>query len=258
MYLRENEANRQPAAEDLDPAATALFLDIDGTLLEIAETPASVRVDAETLALLARLHAALGGALAFISGRPILDVDRLFAPLRLPVAGQHGIERRDASGAWHRHDAPRLALDRIRGRVARWVSDAPGILVEDKGSSIAFHYRRVPMQESRVREFLEAALRESDDGLGIQPGKMVLEIKPAGRDKGTAIAEFMDEAPFRGRLPAFIGDDVTDEFGFEIVSGLGGYAIKVGDGATGAPWRLEDVAAARAWLARLCSRKPKR
>jgi len=258
MHLQEHEPTRQPEAQDLDPAATALFLDIDGTLLEIAETPSSVHVEPETVALLGRLQATLGGALALISGRPIADIDRLFAPLTLPVAGQHGMERRDSTGALHRHDSPLAALDRLRGQITGFAAEAPGLLVEDKGSSIAFHYRRAPLLGSRVRDFLEQALREMDDGLGLQAGKMVLEVKPAGRDKGTAIAEFMAEAPFLGRLPAFLGDDVTDEFGFEVVAGLGGYPIKIGAGATGAPWRLDSVPATRAWLARLCAGRPAR
>ena len=247
------ETVRHPAAAELDPETTALFLDIDGTLLEIAATPMSVRVEPGTVELLRRLHARLDGALALISGRPIADVDRLFAPLRLPTAGQHGTERRDGDGRFHRHDAPLIALDRLRGGIARFAAATPGVLVEDKGLSIAVHYRLAPLQASRIREFLEQALRESDDDLGLQAGKMVLEVKPTGRNKGTAIAEFLAEAPFRGRIPAFLGDDVTDEFGFETVSGRGGYAVKIGDGETCAPWRLDGVAATRAWLERLCS-----
>ena len=258
MHLPDHEANRHPPAQDFDPRTTALFLDIDGTLLEIAETPASVRVEPGTVALLGRLQERLGDALALISGRPIGDVDRLFAPLRLPTAGQHGIERRDCAGRFHRHDAPLLALDRLRGDIARFASEAPGVLVEDKGLSIAVHFRRAPLLGSRIRDFLEQALRGSDDDLGLQAGKMVLEIKPTGRNKGTAITEFMAEPPFQGRTPAFLGDDITDEFGFDVVSGLGGYSIKVGDGQTGAPWRLEGVAATRAWLERLCHGEPAR
>jgi trehalose 6-phosphate phosphatase len=245
-------AARHPAAADLDPDATALFLDIDGTLLEIAATPTSVRVEPGTVELLGRLHARLGGALALISGRPIVDVDRLFAPLCLPTAGQHGTERRDGDGRFHRHDAPLIALDRLRSRIAAFAAGTPGVLVEDKGLSIAVHYRLAPLQASRIREFLEQALRASDDDLGLQAGKMVLEVKPTGRNKGTAIAEFLAEVPFRGRMPVFLGDDVTDEFGFETVSGRGGYSIKIGDGETCAPWRLDGVAATRAWLERLC------
>jgi trehalose 6-phosphate phosphatase len=246
------EAARHPAAGDLQPDTTALFLDIDGTLLEIAATPASVRVEPGTVELLGRLQARLGGALALISGRPIDDVDRLFAPLRLPTAGQHGTERRDGAGRFHRHDAPLIALDRLRSRIAAFAAGTPGVLVEDKGLSIAVHYRLAPLQASRVRDFLEQALRASDDDLGLQAGKMVLEIKPTGRNKGTAIAEFLAEPPFLGRVPAFLGDDVTDEFGFEVVSGRGGYAVKIGEGETGAPWRLDGVAATRVWLERLC------
>jgi trehalose 6-phosphate phosphatase len=249
---------RRPPAEDLDPGTTALFLDIDGTLLEIAETPMSVRVEPGTIELLGRLQERLGGALALISGRPIADVDRLFAPLRLPVAGQHGTERRDGDGRFHRHDAPLIALDRLRDAIARFAATTPGVLVEDKGLSIAVHYRRAPLYASRIREFLEEALRGSDDDLGLQAGKMVLEVKPTGRNKGTAIAEFMAEPPFAGRIPAFLGDDVTDEFGFEVVSGRGGFSVKIGDGETGAPWRLEGVAATRSWLARLCDERASR
>lgn len=227
----------------------AWFLDIDGTLLELAETPDRVRVDQEVLNLLSELRTASGGAVALISGRSVAVVDSLFKPLRLPVAGQHGVERRDAAGVTHFHQANGQTLAGVRHALAVWAAERPGLLLEDKGLSLALHYRQAPTLEADVRRFIELMVAASGGDFCLQSGKMVVEIKPAGRDKGTAIREFLDEAPFHGRIPVFVGDDVSDEYGFEIVNRLGGFAIKVGDEPTTASRRLPDVTAVREWLA---------
>lgn len=230
------------------PAAGAFFLDVDGTLLGIAATPDAVTVEPAVRELLSRLSEASGGAVALISGRAIAVLDRLFAPLRLPAAGQHGAERRDAEGRLHTHAIHARGLGEVRAAAAAFAAGNPGVVLEDKGLSLAVHFRRTPTAEPALRALLERTVAECAGQVALQPGKMVLEVKPAGRDKGTAITEFMREQPFRGRMPVFIGDDVTDEFGFAVVNRLGGLAVKVGEGASRARLRLADVGEVRRWL----------
>ncbi len=227
----------------------AFFLDLDGTLLEHAERPDAVRVDAPMRRLLADLHEGAGGALALISGRSVADIDRLCSPLVLPAAGQHGVERRDAAGRMHRHAFPEQPVRRAAARLAAYAAQHPGLVFEDKGYNLALHYRLAPWQADAVRELVEGAATELGRGFEVQAGKMVYELKPGGRDKGTVIGDFMAERPFRDRTPVFIGDDLTDEFGFSVVNRLGGRSIKVGDGASAARWRIADAAAVRRWLA---------
>lgn len=232
----------------LPDANCAWFLDIDGTLLEFAETPELVWCDPALIEQLRLLAGASAGALALVSGRPIAVVDRLFAPLRLPVAGQHGAERRNAAGRVQYHGAAPERLELIRGLLNAWAGERPGVLVEDKGLTLAVHFRRAPRFRDELERYL-LQLVEGCDGFRLQSGKMVFEVKPAGRDKGTAVAEFMAEPPFCGRRPVFIGDDVTDEYAFTEVQRLGGMTVKVGEGSSVARWRLRDVAAVRAWIA---------
>ncbi len=239
----------KPAAPPLLAARWALFLDIDGTLLTHAETPDAVYVDDALRELLARLQAQADGALALISGRSIDDVDALFAPLVLPVAGQHGVEWRDAAGTLHRLPFPEAHLRQVAQRFAAFKARHPGIVFEDKGHNLALHYRLAPQLEREVRALVEHAVADLGGDFELQAGKMVVELKPGGHDKGTAIEAFMATAPFAGRTPVFLGDDLTDEFGFETVRRLGGHAVKVGDGESVADWRLPDVGAVRAWLA---------
>lgn len=248
MAQPEAVASPEPGGLPPLPAASAFFLDVDGTLLAIATTPASVTVDPGLPRLLGRLQDATGGALALISGRAITALDRLFAPLRLPAAGQHGAERRDAGGAIHAHAIHASGLGEARTAARAFAGSHPGVLVEDKGLSLAVHFRQAPASEAALRARLEAVVAESGGELALQPGKMVFELKPAGRDKGSAIAEFMAEPPFRGRFPVFIGDDVTDEYGFAMVNELGGLSVKVGDGVSCARARLDGVEQVRGWL----------
>ena len=224
----------------------AWFLDIDGTLLEIADRPEEVHVHARNLKLLEDLRRATGGALALVSGRSIAVLDELFKPLRLPSAGQHGAERRDAQGALHRHPAP--PLKSVFSKITKFASSHDGLVVENKGRSVALHYRLAPQLAGAAQAAVRRAAAEAGPGIEVQDGKMVFEVKPAGCDKGKAIAAFMREAPFAGRLPVFLGDDVTDELGFRVVNRLGGHSIKIGLGASAARWRLADPAEARAWL----------
>jgi trehalose 6-phosphate phosphatase len=179
-----------------------------------------------------------------------VDVDRLFPGTRLPAAGQHGIERRDAVGRHSRHAFPSDRLEEEHRRLAAAVARHPGLLLEHKGLSLALHYRRAP----RLGAYAHRLLRGLQSRIGteycLQAGKRVVELKPAGRDKGVAVLEFMQEEPFRGRMPVFLGDDMTDEYGFAMVNRLDGHSVKVGPGRTVARWRLRDVLAVRAWLER--------
>ncbi len=233
----------------------ALFLDIDGTLLELAAHPRAVTVDPELTRLLRVLYEQTGGALALISGRTLADADALFAPLKLCVAGQHGAERRDFDGALHRHAPPLEGLRRAGERLRRLVDVHPGLTLEEKGTNVALHFRGAPQLEAQLLPLIERLVADLGQDFELQAGKMVLEIKPTGKDKGTAIEAFMQEPPFRGRTPLFIGDDLTDEYGFALVNRLGGDSIKVGPGATEAHWRLPDASAVRAWLERLAGRR---
>ena len=228
-------------------AGCALFLDVDGTLLHIAARPQDVRVDDALLAVIVRLHARLEGALAVVSGRPVRELDALLAPLVLPCAGQHGVERRDAQGALHTCAAPAPAA--AARQLASFAAAHPGLIFEDKGASLAVHYRLVPALEDRVRAEMTALAAALGPAVQLLEGKMVFELKPAGLDKGVAIARFMSEAPFHGRLPVFVGDDLTDEYGFAEVNRLGGCSVKVGAGETCARVRMPGVDAVQRWLA---------
>lgn len=218
----------------------ALFLDFDGTMVDIAPHPEAVRVPQPLIGTLQRLHAYLGGAVAVISGRPIEQIDSFLAPLRLPVAGVHGAERRGADGAvtlLNTHP-----LDLVEAAARALAARHPGLLVENKRGSIALHYRQAPELEALCLQTMQDAV-DSSPGLTLLRGKMVAEAKPGGASKGRAIEDFLQEAPFAGRVPVFIGDDFTDEVGFSTVQRLGGIGIKVGDGATVAWRRLATPAA---------------
>ena len=225
----------------------AYFFDVDGTLVDFADTPAGVRVSAQLRALLQELYQCAGGAVALMTGRPISEIDALFPSVRLPVAGQHGAERRDAEGRATRHEATQ-DLTPVRQRLAQAIFDKPGLLLEDKGLSLALHYRRIPGLAGFVHETMEALLAGLHGDYCLQQGKSVVELKPTGKDKGRAVLEFMAEPPFAGRTPTFVGDDATDEYGFARVNELGGYSIKVGPGDTAARWRLDNVKAVETWL----------
>ena len=226
----------------------AFFLDVDGTLLEIADTPSAVRVDMELLELIGRLFRISGGALALISGRSISDLEALLGLLRLPLAGQHGLERRDSAGRLWIHAAPPGAKCAIKEALAPVLARHPGLLLEDKGLTLALHYRQAPHLAAYAHRLMARLMQEAGGELELQKGKRVIEIKPAGIDKGTAVAEYLTESPFRGRHPVFIGDDLNDEHGFAEVNRMGGISIKVGPGASCARYRLPHVEAVRHWL----------
>ena len=241
-----------PAAPLVRPRAEwAYFLDIDGTLVDVADSPLTVRLDPDMARIVERLYQITDGAVAIISGRSIPDIDALFRNPRMPVAGQHGLERRDARGRVVRHDVASQGLVAARDTLAAAVAMHPGLWLEDKGLSLALHYRRVPRLGAVAHRLARAALEPLGEGYCLQTGKAVVELKPAGKDKGVAVREFMAERPFRGRVPVFVGDDTTDEFGFATVNDLHGHSVKVGPGPTTAQWRLPTVGAVRRWLARV-------
>ena len=232
-------------------ANAAVFLDVDGVLVPIAETPGEVTVEADLLEKLLALGARLNGAVALVSGRSLADLDRLFAPHSFAAAGLHGLERRDSAG--HIHEAPAMPeLAELRPVLAAFVRQNPGTMVEDKGSAIALHYRRAPQAYEAARALMEFLVAPRRSSLALVPGKMVFEVKPLSADKGVAIAGFMSEPPFQGRKPIFIGDDVNDEDGFGIVNDLGGLSVRVGSGTpTAALTELPDVESVDTWLNRL-------
>ena len=234
----------------------ALFLDVDGTLLEIADHPEDVEIRPELIATLQSVLARAQTPIGLVSGRTIADLDRLFSPLRLPIAGQHGAERRDAAGNMHRNARRSAALDGTRRMLVEYGQRHDGIVVEDKGAALAIHFRQAPDLAGEVEDLTRGLMKDLGDDYELQPGKMVIEIKPRGRNKGHAIAEFIREPPFAGRLPVFIGDDATDEYGFEMVNRLGGHSVKVGSGASCARWRLRNVTDVIDWLRRYALDRP--
>jgi trehalose 6-phosphate phosphatase len=227
-----------------------LFLDVDGTLIELSDTPFDVHADDDLKRLLQDVSARLGGALALVSGRSIEYLDALFAPLRLPCAGLHGVERRTAQGVNFGAELPNSTLDAVRPLLIDLVKEHVGTLLEDKGATIAVHYRLAPQFAAEVRVAVESIAASLSDRYQVQSGNMMLEIKPRGSDKGTAIKAFLTEPPFKGRQPICVGDDLTDLHGFKEVVAQGGASIGVGQRVTG-QFHLADPAAVRAWLREL-------
>ena len=227
----------------------ALFLDVDGTLLDIVDRPDAVHVPSELGRTLAAAAEREEGAFALVSGRSLAQLDALFAPHRFCAAGLHGLERRNARGEVLRPPVSEADLAVARARIAAFVRRDPGLLLEDKTLSLALHFRRAPQFEEQARRTMQELLTELGPQMQLQEGKCVLELKPAGASKRTAIEAFMHEAPFAGRVPVFAGDDVTDEDGFAAVNALGGHSIRVGaEGTTRASYRVEGVAELREWL----------
>lgn len=215
----------------------ALFLDVDGTLLEIARRPDAVRVAEPLRDLLGALLHDNGGAVALVSGRTLADLDQLFAPLAFPAAGLHGVERRSAQGIIHTR-ANSAALRAVREFLSE--NSCPGLLIEDKGGAIALHYREHPELALRANELAQRAIRVAGPQWEAVSGKMSIEIRAAGVGKHEALGRFMAEAPFQGRVPAFLGDDRTDEDGFDFVNAHGGWSIHIGSGPTCARRNLPD------------------
>ena len=241
----------QPPPPALPPAEIALFLDVDGTLVDLAPRPDAVVVPGRLIDVLTALDERLEGALALVSGRPVADVDHLFTPLRLRASGVHGAEIRTApQAAVTSTGAGRLpaALIASLGVVA---AGHAGTIVEDKGYSVAVHYRANPSAGPALRQALASCMARSDLDLRLLPGHMVFEVKGAAFNKGVAVAAFMDGPPFAGRRPVFIGDDTTDLPAFEAALVAGGLAFSVTTPRAGVSGHFDDPGQVRAWLGRL-------
>ncbi|MGV2106302.1 trehalose-phosphatase [Agrobacterium vitis] len=211
-----------------EPHRYALFLDIDGTLLDLAESPDGIRVPVGLADDLAALSGRMGGALALVTGRALAYADRLFAPKHFPIAGLHGTERRTVEGTVIRSE-PSPAFLAIKEELPKLEQAWPGVLVEDKGAAIAVHYRQAPACADVVEKAIVDAFQAAGPGYELQRGKMVVEIRPDSADKGRALQSYLAEPPFTDRVAIAIGDDVTDEAMFECVNRLGGLSIRVGD-----------------------------
>lgn len=242
-----------PLPFDLDAPETALFLDCDGTLSKIVDHPDDARIEPRLLDTLGLLSRQTGGAVAIVSGRSIAQLDALLAPLELPVAGVHGAERRDHAGKMHAEAAVER-LDPARIAAANdFVIRNAGLISEVKPGAVALHFRMRPELEAKVEDFA-AALVAGQPELSLRYGKMVVEIAAGHRTKGDAIAAFMREPPFAGRLPVFVGDDITDEDGFAVVAAMGGKTIRIGEGPTCAALRAADRGEVERWLVALAQR----
>jgi trehalose 6-phosphate phosphatase len=224
-----------------------LFLDVDGTLIELSDTPLETFADLELKALLGDVAERLGGAVALVSGRSVEYLDALFAPLRLPTAGLHGVERRKASGDIHGASFVDSQLNHARTSLAALVQANPGTLLEDKGRNLAVHFRMAPQCEAVFRDAVNALAAQLGTNYHIQGGNMMLEIKPRGFSKAAAIKAFMQEPPFSGRTPVFVGDDLTDQDGFKTVEDQGGISIAVGERVRG-QYHVADTSVVRNWL----------
>jgi trehalose 6-phosphate phosphatase len=246
--------SRNPERELFIDAVTlpsrAILLDVDGTILDLAPTPLEVVVPPELTVALERLSKRVGGALAFVSGRPLAELDLFFAPLKLPSIAVHGAELRLGDGTVHRSTTfldPQLKVD-----LASIADDKPGVVIEDKGYSIAVHYRLAPHLGHEVRDEVSAVCaRFASARLEILPGKSVVEVKQPSFNKGTAVRELMQHEPFKGRRPVFIGDDVTDEAAFEVMPEFNGTGFSVGRHVEGIAGTFETPGDVRRWIAEM-------
>ena len=241
--------------DSINPREVAFLLDIDGTLLDIALTPHDVRVPSTLRSTLTKLHEQTGGALALVSGRSLSDIDLIFSPLKLTAVGGHGAEiridpRSTANGVKSRF------LDRTtRTRLSKVADLAEGIIMEDKGYSVALHYRLARDKRHAIEDGIAAIVGALPPGsVEVLPGKAVIEVKKSGFNKGTALRELMAHPPFAGRKPIFVGDDITDELAFAVVPEFGGMAISVGRTVPGVAQRLETPSEVRHWLERIANK----
>lgn len=252
----------RPAASGIPfpPTDCCFFLDFDGTLVDFAATPDTIEVPGELAWLLASLAAAHDGALAIVTGRALPDIDHHLAPLRLPTAALHGTVRRNLAGQLYGGpDAVDFVkrTSMVRERIDVWLAAHPGLLLEDKGLALAVHFRALP-SEVRLLHELQAALHGEltlvlPEGMELLDGDLVVEVRPRGTDKRSAVEAFLAEAPFRNRLPVYLGDDLADINAMAIVESRGGLAIAVGHRLQ-TRYQLASPTAARAWLANCMKR----
>ncbi|WP_125255222.1 trehalose-phosphatase [Brevundimonas fluminis] len=243
--VAEGSAARLPPPPEVLPRLS-LFLDLDGVLAPLAPTPDAVGPDPRRSSVLRALADRLEGRVAIVSGRPLEEIDRIAERAVLPASGVHGLERRTAGGVLietEPHEGVREAVAAFQA----FARERPGLIVEDKAVAAGLHYRGDP-SHAEAAEALAQDLAERT-GLKLQPGKLVLELKTPGADKGTALTAFMAEPPFRGSVPVMVGDDLTDEHGFEAAKALGGFGVLVGPPRrTTALHGLEDVGRVLDWL----------
>jgi trehalose 6-phosphate phosphatase len=236
----------------LDLARTALLFDVDGTLIDLAPSPFEVDVPQSLKDSLLRLLDKTGGALALVSGRPIRDLDLLFAPLQLPAVGGHGAETR-----LHANEAPARIADldaQLRRELVSAVAGNPELASEDKGYSVALHFRKAPQEEARIVSHVRQTLaRFPHEQVEILPGKAMIEIKRTGVSKGHAVRALMQREPFAGRTPVFIGDDVTDESVFAVMPDLDGINFSVSRQFAGVQHVFPAPADVRRALARMAA-----
>jgi len=265
--MKQNRAEQQMEEASVDAALTghtmvagavmpalgdcALLLDIDGTLLDFAPTPREVWVPPELATTMGKLLQRTNGALALVSGRSLNDIDLIFAPMQFPAVGGHGAEMRLSDNQSDALHAPPLDKE-LKRRLAAIAKISPGILLEDKGYSLALHYRLAPHAEQAIYDAVSAIRADLPNApIEVMPGKSVCEIKHSGFSKATGVIELMTHGPFKGRRPVFIGDDVTDESVFAIMPGMNGLAFSVGRHAQGVAGHFDEPRDVRAWLARL-------
>ncbi|HVJ00244.1 MAG TPA: trehalose-phosphatase [Sphingomonas sp.] len=235
-----------PPADLLDGAS--LFLDFDGTLVDLADRPGDVAVDPALIALLDRLASRLDNRVALVSGRSVAQLDGFFGAngKTLAIVGSHGAEHRPAGGVITRPDRPQ-ALDAAQKLIAETFAGRTGVVIEEKSLGVGVHYRLDPSAETDARALVDKIA--AAHGLGVQHGKMMVELRLPGFDKGSAIAAMLSEPPFAGHRPVFLGDDLTDEPGFAACAAAGGVGVLVGAlRETAATYRLDGVAAVHTWL----------
>jgi trehalose 6-phosphate phosphatase len=246
---------RRRCSGPIDIARVAILLDVDGTILDVAATPQSVVVPASLVQILSELHVRTNGAVALISGRLIENLDDLFVPLKLPCVGGHGVEWRISGSAPVETRYGELSA-LLKKQVTTGVAVDPRIISEDKGSSLAVHYRLAPelgpLIKNKIAAILDRALLEK---LGLLCGKSMIEIKPASLNKGVAVCGPMKSPPFAQRTPLFIGDDITDESVFAALPALGGVGYSVGREVAGVQGIFGGPQDVRDWLTGLCGQK---
>lgn len=231
-------------------ARWAYFFDIDGTLADIEVVPEDVQIATDVRATIDWLYDITGGAVALVSGRSVADIDHHFPGCRMPLSGQHGVERRDADGTYHSNTVDTRLLDRARATLAGPVSRHEGLILEDKGFSLALHYRQRPSLAAYCHRLMRSVQSDIGNDFVVQRGKRVVELKPAFADKGVAMRQLMTLSAFEKRVPVFVGDDVTDENGFAAANQMGGSSVKIGQGKTVATWRLRDITELMTWIHR--------
>lgn len=251
-HREENVQESQQALPEISSEHAAFFFDLDGTLASLQPEPDLVSVPGHVRDDLCLLHRNTSGALAIISGRPLAQIDTLLAPLCLPAAGIHGAERRETDGRLTGTPVSTHILTAIEHALTEGIIPLPGVVLEKKRVAFALHYRQAPRHGEAVRALAQQVAAHFP-ALEVQQGKCVIELKPESVNKGVAIKKFMESPPFAGRVPVFLGDDLTDEQGFILVNQLKGISVKIGEGPTHAHYRLLNNDAVYAWIKQLLS-----